>query len=130
MMTFDGADRAVCTARRIRTNTPLQALVTLNDSAFLEMAAVFAGRIMKGQPQSAEGQIRAAYEQALGHPIDAASLQAMEILYNKALAGYRRFPARAKAFDPSRGGKPDAQKAALTVVVNAILNLDEFVTKS
>ena len=42
MLMFDGADREVCTARRIRTNTPLQALVTLNDSVYIDAARHFA----------------------------------------------------------------------------------------
>ncbi len=130
MMTFDGADRAVCTVRRIRTNTPLQALVTLNDSAFLEMAAVYAGKVMQMHPGPAAVQIRSVYEQALGHPMDSVSFRAMTTLYNKALAGYRRFPEKARQLDPVRSEKPVPEKAALTVVVNAILNLDEFVTKS
>ena len=45
MISFDGTSREVCTARRIRTNTPLQALTTLNDSVFLEAAQHFAWRI-------------------------------------------------------------------------------------
>ena len=40
MITFDGVGREVCTARRIRTNTPLQALVTLNDSVYLEASRI------------------------------------------------------------------------------------------
>ncbi len=47
MMTFDGRDREVCTARRIRTNTPLQALATLNDSVYIEGARHFADRMQK-----------------------------------------------------------------------------------
>jgi hypothetical protein len=46
MIAFDGASREVCTARRIRTNTPLQALVTLNDSAYLEASRHLAFRMM------------------------------------------------------------------------------------
>ena len=46
-MTFDGHQRDVCVARRIRTNTPLQALVTLNDSAYIDMARNFAYRLQK-----------------------------------------------------------------------------------
>ena len=48
MMTFDGAAREVCTARRIRTNTPLQALVTLNDQTYLDAARHFAYRMQEG----------------------------------------------------------------------------------
>ncbi|MCU0341274.1 MAG: DUF1549 domain-containing protein [Spirosomaceae bacterium] len=47
MLTFDGSSREVCLARRIRTNTPLQALVTLNDSAFVEMSIHFAQRMQR-----------------------------------------------------------------------------------
>jgi hypothetical protein len=47
MMTFDGVAREVCTARRIRTNTPLQALVTLNDEAYIDMARYFAYKMQE-----------------------------------------------------------------------------------
>ena len=47
MTTFDAPSREFCTVRRIRTNTPLQALVTLNDPVFVEAAQALARRIVK-----------------------------------------------------------------------------------
>ena len=47
MITFDGSQRIVCTPRRIRTNTPLQALVTLNDSVYVDLAGHFSARMAK-----------------------------------------------------------------------------------
>jgi hypothetical protein len=58
MTTFDGTSREICTARRIRTNTPLQALVTLNDSAYIEMARNFAYRLQKETGKNINDQIK------------------------------------------------------------------------
>jgi hypothetical protein len=69
MTTFDGTAREVCVARRIRTNTPLQALVTLNDSAYIEMARNFAYRLQKEVNADAGAQIKKGYELATGHAI-------------------------------------------------------------
>ena len=59
MITFDGISREVCTARRIRTNTPLQALTTLNDSAYIDMARNFAYRMQKEREVMSKQQIKA-----------------------------------------------------------------------
>jgi hypothetical protein len=131
MMSFDGPDREVCTARRIRTNTPLQALVTLNDSAFLEAARHFADRLQKQNPGSADKQIRAGFEKAIGHDIDENSFEALEKLYRKALLKYQQQPEKGK--EMGGGNKTAAsqpERSALIVVTNAILNLDEYVTKN
>jgi hypothetical protein len=66
MTTFDGTAREICTARRIRTNTPLQALVTLNDSAYIEMARYFAYRLQKEVSTDVDAQIKKGYELATG----------------------------------------------------------------
>ena len=54
-MTFDATSREVCTVRRVRTDTPLQALTTLNDEAFFEMARALARRMMS----EASGDVKA-----------------------------------------------------------------------
>ena len=69
MMTFDGLAREVCTARRIRTNTPLQALVTLNDSSYLDMARHFAYRMQKETGNDVAKEISKGYEIAMYKPI-------------------------------------------------------------
>ena len=65
MISFDGAAREVCTARRIRTNTPLQALVTLNDETYLDAARHFAYLMQEGTGQDVKKQIAKGYKMAL-----------------------------------------------------------------
>src|SRR5580698_5505604 len=61
MISFDATSREVCTARRIRTNTPLQALVTLNDTVYLDLARHFAHRMDSLRPGDPTGQIVEGY---------------------------------------------------------------------
>ena len=84
MITFDATSREVCTARRIRTNTPLQALVTLNDSSYLDMARHFAYRMQKEAGNDVSKQITRGYELALNRPISSAKLNALKKLYDDA----------------------------------------------
>jgi hypothetical protein len=129
MLTFDGAAREVCTSRRIRTNTPLQALVTLNDSAFVEMAVHMAKK-MNSFSGTTSDKISEAYRQMMYKPITPERLSALSKLYDLAV----------KTYDPSKEGNftlvnnPDKEKAAhgsaLVVVANALLNMDEWITKN
>jgi hypothetical protein len=129
---FDGADREVCTARRIRTNTPLQALVTLNDSAYIDAARHFAWRMQKQNPGAGVQQmISTGYTWMVYKPIEPAKLAALQHLYNTAYAQYKN---DAAATCEMAGGMSNehtnAETAALIVVANAMLNLDEVVTKN
>lgn len=127
---FDGASREVCSPRRIRTNTPLQALVTLNDSAYVDMARHFASRIQKTGEKSAAHKIAQGYSMMLYKPIPQNRLKIFEALYNKALVAFKQDAASASAFmgDPNKKAKPE--DAALVLVANAMLNLDEVITKN
>ena len=129
MLTFDGVSREVCTARRIRTNTPLQALTTLNDSAYIDAARNFAYRM-----QSAAGdvttQISKGFEMATYQHINERSLAALTGLYNKALAQFNKNPEKICEMTGGMGRHTNAATAALIVVANAMLNLDEVVTKN
>jgi len=126
MVTFDATSREVCTARRIRTNTPLQALVTLNDSSYLDMARKLADRMNK--PGDPAGSIAKGYEMMLFKPIDPRKLQVLMALYNDALARFTKDPEKAK--EMVEGSNEGPNIAALTVVANAMLNLDEVITKN
>src|SRR6476660_4199602 len=81
MMSFDGVAREVCTARRIRTNTPLQALVSLNDEAYLDMARKMAARLQRLTTNSPQQQITLVYERAAAHAITAPTLSSLMKLY-------------------------------------------------
>lgn len=131
MITFDGVTRDVCTSRRIRTNTPLQALTILNDSAYIDMARHFAYRMQQSAGDEVKAQLSEGYELATYHPVDENSLAALLELYT---ISYNRFREDGEKARQLLGGKSnggdDAKTAALVVVANAILNLDEVVTKN
>ncbi|HZY80487.1 MAG TPA: DUF1553 domain-containing protein [Cyclobacteriaceae bacterium] len=122
MMTFDGSAREVCMARRIRTNTPLQALVTLNDSVYVEAAGNLASRMLKSS-REVKDQIRNGFAMAMGHQPSDAEVDVLVKLYEK-------------VNDASPMRKVNYQKdlspeyMSMTIVASAILNLDEFVTKN
>ncbi|MFZ4560018.1 MAG: DUF1553 domain-containing protein [Saprospiraceae bacterium] len=126
-LAFDGAMRNVCTARRIRTNTPLQALVTLNDPAFMEAAVHLGYRMQRDVPRGGlRRQVAYGYRRLLGRDIPPAQLAALEALYHKALPAYKAQPALVCTMDPIL---PGPESAALALVANALLNLDEAITK-
>jgi hypothetical protein len=129
MTTFDGTSREVCNARRIRTNTPLQALVTLNDSAYIEMARSFAYRLKKETGKDASQQIIRGYELATGHAIMQKDLAVLMDLYRKGLENFKNNKDKTCEMIGVDDENNNPETAALVVVCNAILNLDEVVTK-
>ena len=129
MLTFDAAAREVCTARRIRTNTPLQALVTLNDSAYIETARHFAYRMQEAGGRDVRQQISKGYTMALYKSIPDAKLSALEKLYNEALQKFRKDKNKTCEMIGVMDQHNNPETAALVVVANAMLNLDELITK-
>jgi len=129
MISFDGAAREVCVARRIRTNTPLQALTTLNDSVYLETARFLAFRMQKAGTQP-EAQISRGYEWAMMKSITPEKQEALMKLYNRALQKFNNNQAATCEMVGIDDEHNNPKTAALVVVANAIMNLDEFVTKN
>jgi hypothetical protein len=129
MATFDAPNREVCTLRRPRSNTPLQALVTLNDPVYVEAAQSLSQR-MAAHGGGAIDKIRFGFELCLIRPPRDRELRRLVDLYTQAASEYARVPDQARriAFDPSspprEGSKPE-EMAALTAVANVLLNLDE-----
>jgi hypothetical protein len=116
-LTFDAPARDLCSARRQPTNTPLQALVTLNDPAFIEMAAALAARMARDGGPVAEQIARGCRLITLEEPTP--SLVASLVrLHDEALADYQARPDTATPLAPT----PEA--AALTLVANTLLNTD------
>jgi len=126
MISFDGSSREVCTIRRIRTNTPLQALVTLNDPVFMDAARALASNMMKAG-KTTEERISSGYQAALFHTISEQKLTAFTSLYSTALDEFKQNKKASLQISKQENSQPDL--AAMTIVANAILNLDEFLTK-
>lgn len=127
LMMFDGSSREVCISRRIRTNTPLQALVTLNDPVFVEAARALAKRMMPSDTTKADHSIAAGYGLLTFREIPEEKLAIMRKLYDEAIGVYQSDTAAAHALTEAKDGTP--QLAAMTVVANALLNLDEVIMK-
>ncbi len=132
MMTFDASAREVCVSRRIRTNTPLQALVTLNDTVFVRAAQGLAEKMLNAGGETLENQLKKGYELTLFKPISAQKLSILKDLFQKTEKYYTEKPdeiAKILGDKKLKSSPQNKQKAALTVVANAILNLDEVVMK-
>src|SRR5207245_6686193 len=80
MTTFDAPSREICAVRRIRTNTPLQALVTLNDPVYVEAAQALARRIVREGGASAEERTRYGLRLCLCRPRQSLQVQAIVVL--------------------------------------------------
>jgi hypothetical protein len=133
MATFDAPNREVCVVRRDRTNTPLQALVTLNDPVYIEAAQAMARAIIV-DPGTVETKATNVFKRCTGRapiPQEAASMVA---LFEKMKARYAPDLPNAKLMaedplGPAPEGADLAELAAWTVVSNIILNLDEMLMK-
>ncbi|MDB5335283.1 MAG: hypothetical protein JWN70_902 [Planctomycetaceae bacterium] len=133
MMTFDGPSREICTIRRINTNTPLQALVLLNDPVYVETAQALARRMVQVEG-SIDAQLAAGFQAALIRAPHPRELAALRQLYDQRLKFYQHdaIAAEQMAVNPlgaAPKGVDHSVLAALTAVCNVILNLDEFVTR-
>ncbi len=134
MATFDAPSREICTVRRIRTNTPLQALVTLNDPVYVEAAQALARRIIREGGTSTGERVDYALKLCLSRPPHAKQIEELTSLFTSQHARYRADveAARKLATDPL-GPLPEgldpAEMAAWTVVANVLLNLDAVLTK-
>lgn len=129
-ITFDGTAREVCLSRRIRTNTPLQALTTLNDPVYIEAARHLVYRCEEMHPNRPEKVIESAYRLATGYPLTEKRRQALEGLYRSTLARFLKEPDKACGMIGLQDEHNNPGTAALVVVGNAILNLDEVLNKN
>lgn len=126
MITFDSPSRELCVSRRPRTNTPLQALVTLNDPAFFEAARALA-MSMTSNEGSTDDRLAGGYRRALLAEPTPSKAKVLRDLYDDALEFYRGSPDEATKLVAAP--EATAEQAAMVTVANAILNLDEFLSK-
>ena len=133
MSTFDAPNREVCTVRRSRTNTPLQALVTLNDPVYVEAAQALARRIATSGPTVRDKALFAFRQVTSRNPTDD-ELNRLVKLFEHSREQLQKQPDRAQqlATEPLGPAPKDAdipELAAWTLVGNVLLNLDEMLMK-
>ncbi len=133
LSTFDASDRTICAVRRPRSNTPLQALNTLNDPAFFEAAGGFAQRIVDRAATPAD-RVEYAFLRALARRPDEREAESMLRRYEEWRAYYQRHTDQAvaavnAAFHDSPPAQDPTDLAPWVLVANVMLNLDETVTR-
>lgn len=133
-ISFDASSREVCLVDRIRTNTPLQALTTLNDPVYIEAAKSLALIMKKEGKGDLKNSIAAGYQHTMFRKLSEDKLVALEKLYAQALENFEKRPGEAEKFMGENHKAANRNElltdAAFTLVANALLNLDEFLTKS
>jgi hypothetical protein len=131
---FDAPDREKCTARRARTNTPLQGLVLLNDPTYVEAARVLAQRVIEQAGRDSASRINMAFRLATARKPDSREMKILQEIAQQQTANYRRDKTAAAKLVAVGESKADpkldvSELAAWTTVTSTILNLDETITK-
>jgi hypothetical protein len=134
MATFDAPSREICAIKRLRTNTPLQSLVTLNDPVYVEAAQALARRIVREGGPRVEDRARLGFSLCLCRPARSEQIEPLISLYRAEIERYRNDQAGAAALateplGPLPPGMEPAELAAWTAVANVLLNLDGALTK-
>jgi hypothetical protein len=128
---IDAPSRESCVVRRERTNTPLHALMFMNDPQFVEAARCFAERFVDLADVEIPDQL---FSYGLSRPASSEELAVVQDSYREHLAHYQKNPGEARSLitigvSPSDTKQPE-RLAAWTMVASLVLNLDEFVTKN
>jgi hypothetical protein len=129
-LTFDAPTREFCSARRVPTNTPLQALVVLNDPAFNECASSLASRALEHAGDDVSSAITWAYRNVTQTSPSDTALQQLVELYTATLTELQTgcdSPQSSPEVTATRDA--DLQKSALAIVTSTILNLDQALSK-
>ncbi|MEM9327958.1 MAG: DUF1553 domain-containing protein [Bacteroidota bacterium] len=135
MTIFDAPNREVCTITRERTNTPLQALVLLNDPQFVEASKALAYRLTQDGGDSVAQQIETGFKLVLSRPPSGEEQEIMEALYEEQVIAFERQQTEAQDllavgdFAIDLDHVDPVRLAALTVVSNTLLNMDEAYMK-
>jgi hypothetical protein len=135
LMTFDAPSREECTVNRTVSDTPLQALVLLNDPTYVEAARVFGQNILKDGGRTLEARLDWAFLRALSRRTTPEERNTLAELYQKTLARFRASPEEAKKLAtagefPVLNSADPAELGAMTVVARAILNLHETIERN
>ena len=128
MISFDTPSREFCVSRRIRTNTPLQALVVLNDPVYVEAAIGLAHRMNTEAAGNPKEQLNHGMQLALAHPPSDVQQATLSTFYEDSRTHYEQNPELIAELVPD-SLQQEAHMAALINSANVILNLDEFLNK-
>jgi hypothetical protein len=134
MAAFDAPSREICAIKRVRTNTPLQSFVTLNDPVYVEAAQALAWRIVRDGGSDVRARAKYGLKVCLCRAPQPEQVEPLVALYSAEYKRYRANPGSAVAlasesFGPARPGTGPAELAAWTTVANVLLNLDGVLTK-
>ena len=137
MAAFDAPSREICTVRRQRTNTPLQALVLMNDPTFVEASRALAERVLKESGESPEARAESMFRLVLARRPAAEERDVLLEVWRQFHQRYLANPEDAaklttvgeSASSVSSASNDKADLAAWTAVAATVLNLDEAVTK-
>jgi hypothetical protein len=135
LLAFDAPSREECTVERVRSNTPQQALVLLNDPSYVEAARAFAENMIRKGGKDTDGRIQYAFRQALGRTAEPAEIK---ILTGLVTQHRKQYEADKKAADallkvgnhPVPGDIPAADLAAWVSAARVVLNLHETITRN
>jgi len=130
MMTFDATSREYCTVRRVRTNTPLQALTTLNDEAAMEAARALARRLIEEGGDDLNARLTYGFRACVTRTPKEKEVERLAALYQLQLNNFDANATEAGKIARDNSTKATAAEfAAWTMVANVLLNLDETLTK-
>ncbi|OAI58115.1 hypothetical protein AYO49_01270 [Verrucomicrobiaceae bacterium SCGC AG-212-N21] len=134
MLLFDAPTREICTVKRSRTNTPLQALALLNEVTFVESARGLAQVMMRDGGETPEKRLAYGYKRASAREPDAPSLQTLMKGWRDSLEFFKTHPEDAQKLITHGASKPDAtlnaaELAAYTTTAEILMNLDRTVTR-
>lgn len=135
MKSFDAPAREECTAERPRSNTPLAALVLLNDPSYVEAARVFAENLLSSDLLTDEERITQAISEALSREPNDQEIKILTSLIQQQRAHYQTNPAAAKellavGLSPVNDALDPIETAALLSATRAIMNMHEFITRN
>jgi len=128
-MTFDAPSREFCVVRRTRSNTPLQALTTLNDPVYIEAAQALAKRMLREAPDES-ARIARGFRLVLARQPDEAETARLAALLKSERDHFAATSASAeKLAGPLEKGATAVEQAAYVTLANVLLNLDEALTR-
>jgi hypothetical protein len=134
LSTFDAPNREICSIGRLPTNTPLQALVTLNDPQFTEAARALAVKLLQSPYPNDRERLTAAFETITSRPPQPEELATLEAALNRERQRYTSDPAAARQLlaigeAPQNTNLPATEQAAWTQLASTLLNLSETITR-